>query len=158
VPPGLTARRSPIVLGAAVAVALLVTMLVGPAAHARVTSVRSTMRCGGGQVSAPAPGVWTDRNQTVYWAAGVHFWNSQSRRWQPLFTSGWAYAGSINGRVGNSGVVGMPVWMDYGNNAGVNVRTFNVTAGYHYAVLNWFWTQDGGYQSSWAEYGTTGYC
>lgn len=110
------------------------------------------MGCGGGQVKTWAPGVSTDRDQTVLWAAQLHAYDRQAGAWVPWGTSGWAYAGSVNGRVGNSGVVGIPIWYNFGNNAGVIFRAWDGLPAGNYAVQTWLWTLDGGYFSAWAEY------
>src|SRR4051794_40262074 len=137
---------------ARLALVALVVALVGALAtpaNAVTTGTTATLMCGGGQVKAMAPAVYTDRNETVFWTTTLYAYTS--RGWvQSTGFSPMAYSGSVNGRTGG--------WYLTSNYAQLTFRNYSGLAQGAYAVGTWVYTASSGWSFSLATYGSSIYC
>lgn len=129
-------------------VAALLATLAAPA-HASVTGSTATLQCGGGQVKAMAPAVYTDRSETVFWSTQLYRYTANGWATVGSYTP-MAYSGSVYGRTHG--------WYYASNNAGILFRNYSGLGSGYYAVVNYFWTQSGGWTTSISSYGNTYYC
>ena len=129
-------------------VTAIVSTLAAPA-QAAVTGSNATLMCGGGQVKAMAPAVYTNQNETVFWTSRLAKWDGAAFRVVTDFAP-FAYAGSVNGRTGG--------WFDLQNRYQLTFRNYSGLASGYYAVESYFYTQSGGWTARYASYGNQSWC